>query len=102
MSTATPAHDFLLPRLTALLADAEQGGIARDVAVAVLIDIVTGNGFNLAVPDPKDDTEPGRQPDYGYQDDKQAAAEMAVGATLPGSDGSMVDGVLAGRHFHHI
>jgi hypothetical protein len=40
----------MLPRLIALLAEAEKAGIARDVAVAVLTDLVEGTDFN--------DTEP--------------------------------------------
>jgi hypothetical protein len=62
MTSASPARDFLLPRLTALLSDAQAAGIARDVAVAVLIDIVTSPGFDTAAPDPKADSAP--HPDY--------------------------------------
>jgi hypothetical protein len=39
--TQTPAHKWLRPKLTALIAEAEQAGIARDVAVAVLTDLIT-------------------------------------------------------------
>ena len=46
--TATPAHDWLRPRLEQLLAEAEGEGIERTVAVAVLTDLVTGAGFNPA------------------------------------------------------
>ena len=62
MTPDSPAHDFLLPRLTALVDDAVAAGIARDVAVAVLIDLVTSPGFDTAAPDPKADSEP--HPDY--------------------------------------
>ena len=58
MTSATPAHDFLLPRLTALLDEAAANGIARDVAVAVLTDLVTGPAFNTASPDPLADASP--------------------------------------------
>jgi hypothetical protein len=58
MANNSPAHDFLLPRLTALVDEAEAEGIARDVAVAVLIDLVTSPGFDTAAPDPKTDSEP--------------------------------------------
>jgi hypothetical protein len=44
--TDTPAHDWLLPRLQQMLADAEAAGIERSIAVAVLTDLVTGEGFN--------------------------------------------------------
>ncbi|MCQ8276838.1 hypothetical protein NFI95_00035 [Acetobacteraceae bacterium KSS8] len=41
----TPAHDWLRPRLDQLLADAEAHGIEREIAVAVVTDIVTGTDF---------------------------------------------------------
>jgi hypothetical protein len=58
MTSNVPAHDFLLPRLTALVDEAVARGIAREVAVAVLIDIVTSPRFDTAAPDPKDDSAP--------------------------------------------
>jgi hypothetical protein len=59
-------HDWLRPKILALLAEAESAGIARDVAVAVLIDLMTGTDFNLPVPNP----EParGRAAAGGYRD----------------------------------
>ncbi len=62
MSTETPARDFLLPGLTALIAEARGRGISREVAVAVLIDLVTGPGFNDVPLDPLSDT-PSQHPD---------------------------------------
>jgi hypothetical protein len=56
--TSTPARDFLLPRLTALIDDAVAQGFARQVAVAVLIDLVTSPEFDTAAPDPAADSEP--------------------------------------------
>jgi hypothetical protein len=58
MTSNAPARDFLFPRLTALLNEAEASGIPRDVAVAVLIDLVTSPGFDTAAPDPQADSEP--------------------------------------------
>jgi len=58
MTSETPGHDFLLPRLKALIEEATANGIARDVAVAVLTDLVTGPEFNGAAPDPTADSEP--------------------------------------------
>jgi len=58
MTTASPARDFLLPGLTALVDAAVAQGFARDVAVAVLIDLVTSPGFDTAAPDPMDDSAP--------------------------------------------
>jgi hypothetical protein len=56
MATEAPARGFLLPRLTALVNEAEASGIPRDVAVAVLIDLVTSPGFDTAEPDPHADS----------------------------------------------
>ncbi len=44
----TPAHDWMHPRLIQLLAEAEQAGLSRDVAVAVLTDLIEGPEFNDA------------------------------------------------------
>jgi hypothetical protein len=62
MPSNLPVHDFLLPRLTALVVEAVAAGIDRDAAVAVLIDLVTAPGFDTAAPDPRADSEP--HPDY--------------------------------------
>ncbi len=62
MTGDSPARDFLLPRLSALVNEAVATGIARDVAVAVLIDLVTSPGFDTAAPDPHADSAP--HPDY--------------------------------------
>jgi hypothetical protein len=56
MTSDSPAQDFLLPRLTALVDDAVTQGIAREVAVAVLIDLVTSPRFDTAAPSPTDDS----------------------------------------------
>jgi len=56
--TDAPAHDFLLPRLTALLDETVARGIAREVAVAVMIDLVTSPQFDTAAPDPTADSAP--------------------------------------------
>jgi hypothetical protein len=58
MTTDAPVHDFLLPRLTELVDQAVASGIARDVAVAVLIDLVTSPRFDTAAPSPTDDSAP--------------------------------------------
>jgi hypothetical protein len=58
MTTDSPVHDFLLPRLTALIDDAVAAGITREVAVAVLIDLLTSPRFDTAAPDRTADAEP--------------------------------------------
>ena len=62
MEGDSSAHVFLLPRLAALVSEAVANGIGRDVAVAVLIDLVTSPAFDTAAPDPRADSEP--HPDY--------------------------------------
>lgn len=69
MTGDTPAHDFLLPRLTALVEAAVAGGIARDVAVAVLTDLITSPVFNDAAPDPATDSEPRPDREPGPSDE---------------------------------
>ena len=49
----TPAHDWLHPRLVQLLVAAEAAGIQRDVAVAVITDLITDTEFNEAPPEPE-------------------------------------------------
>ncbi len=62
MSSETPVHDFLLPHVTALvqqaMAEATPGGVAKDVVVAVLIDILTSPRFDTAATPPDADSAP--------------------------------------------
>lgn len=44
--TKTPAHDWMTTKLDALLAEAQAAGFSRDVAVAVLIDLVTSPDYD--------------------------------------------------------
>lgn len=67
MASEAPAHSFLLPRLTALVDEAVANGIARDVAVAVLIDLITAPPFNTSSIDPSANDAP--QPDYDRSPD---------------------------------
>ena len=45
MASDTPMHDFLLPRITALVDEAVAQGFARDIVVAVIIDIITASSM---------------------------------------------------------
>lgn len=88
MTSDTPAQDFLLPRLRALLQEAEARGIARDVAVAVLSDLITGPDFNTAQPDPLGDSEPpppqaAAPADAALQVDAKEEAARQVTSTGP-------------------
>jgi hypothetical protein len=62
MSNGTPARDFLQPRLTALVDEAVASGFARQIAVAVLIDLITGPDFDTDTPDAEADLA--SRPDY--------------------------------------
>lgn len=65
---ATPVHDWVVPRLDALLAEAVKNGMDREVVVAVLTDIITGPGYNDAetreedTPQPTGRTDPAQEP----------------------------------------
>ena len=48
-----PIHDWLRPRLRTLVNDAERDGVDQQTVIAVLIDQITGPGFNDPSPDPK-------------------------------------------------
>jgi len=67
MTSHSPARDFLLPRLTALIEDAVAAGFERDVAVAVLIDLITSPRFDTAAPDSTADADP--QPGWEHRPD---------------------------------
>jgi hypothetical protein len=58
MTTDSPIHDFLLPRLTALLDETVATGTTREIAVAVMIDLITSPRFDTAAPDPDADSAP--------------------------------------------
>jgi hypothetical protein len=62
MTSDTPVHDFLAPRLTALLDEAVANGFTREVVVAVLIDLTTSPPFCTEAPDATADSQP--HPDY--------------------------------------
>ena len=50
MSQATPVHEWVLPRLAALVCDAEKAGFDRATVVAVVTDLITAPPFNDAGP----------------------------------------------------
>jgi hypothetical protein len=77
MSSDSPIHDFVLPRLTALVDDAVAAGTTREVAVAVIIDLITSARFDTAAPDPDTDSAP--HSDW----DRSADAPLMVGGAIP-------------------
>ena len=48
MADSTSSHDWFRPKLTTLIAEAEAAGIARDVSIAVITDLVNGPQFSKA------------------------------------------------------
>lgn len=50
MNGATPIHEWVLPRLAALVRDGESAGFDRSAVVAVITDLITAPPFNDAVP----------------------------------------------------
>jgi hypothetical protein len=65
MTSDSPIHDFVLPRLTALVNDAIAAGATMEVAVAVIIDLITSSRFDTAAPDPEADSAPHQVWDRG-------------------------------------
>ncbi|MCB8880326.1 hypothetical protein ACELLULO517_08785 [Acidisoma cellulosilytica] len=55
---STPVHDWVKPRLDALVAEGVKNGMDREVLVAVLTDIVEGSGYNLAETTEADQLQP--------------------------------------------
>ncbi|WP_173568554.1 hypothetical protein [Acetobacter conturbans] len=51
MATEGPAAMFLKPRLNALVAEGEKNGIAADVTVAVLLDLLETESFGVTTPE---------------------------------------------------
>ncbi|HEX3982570.1 MAG TPA: hypothetical protein VHX12_02655 [Acidisoma sp.] len=72
---STPVHDWIKPRLDALLEEAVGKGMDRQVVVAVLTDIVEGPGYNRAMTTEADQLQPD-----GRTDPRQ---EPVPAGTLP-------------------
>ena len=81
MPSDTPIHDYLRPRLLALLNEVVAQGHPRDAGVAVLIDIVTAPDFDTAAPDPHADTAP--HPDYERSPDVVVVDNQVVTPLRP-------------------
>ncbi len=74
--TAAPAHDWFRERLTVLLADAEQAGYSRDIAQAVITDLMNG-AFASPTPPPDENWA------HDAGEPEGAASEMPRHDTLP-------------------
>ncbi len=81
----TSPHEWLRPKLSALVAEAEAAGIARDVSVAVITDLINGP---LGAPEP---APTGENPNLDIGEPPSAAsAESGTHAPLaddPGDGG---------------
>ena len=75
---ADSPHQYLRPKLVALLAEAEADGYARDVAVAVITDLVNG-ALAADTPAPSEDNP---NQDIG-EPDTMAAPQSGVHPSLP-------------------
>jgi hypothetical protein len=91
--SGTDPFDWLRPRLSALVEAAEQAGIARDISVAVITDLINGPQFSPAPPE-------GVVGDENWNQDIGEPAALAD-ATIDRSI-DVVDGTLpTGRLFPH-
>ena len=82
----TEPRDWLYPRLAALVADAEQAGIARDMAVALVTDIINGPPFNVG-PEPTADEDWNKdvgEPDY-MVNEEHGGGNMPLGEPVVGA-----------------
>jgi hypothetical protein len=77
------AHDWFRPRLTALLAEADAAGYARDVSEAAITDLVNGE-LAAAIPASPPDDNWAR--DIG--EPAEAAHEMPTAPALPPETGN--------------
>jgi hypothetical protein len=81
--TGQSAHDWWRPKLTAMVAEAEAAGIAQDVSVAVIDDLINAPPFNTAPPETDEDWNKDiGEPDYMVNPDN------APGDLPAGNDGS--------------
>ena len=80
----TQPRDWLYPRLEALVAEAENAGIARDVTVALVTDIINGPPFNVGPPAADDNwNKDVGEPDYMVNEDN-GGGSMPLGDPLVG------------------
>ena len=97
MTTPAP-HAWFEPKLVALMAEAQQAGIARDVSVAVITDLVNGK-LSAAVPAPQQ-TNPDQdigEPDYMVNQGPYTTPDAAA-ASNPIANPLDHVGIRRGRH----
>jgi hypothetical protein len=87
--TQTSPHEWLRPRLAALVAEAAAAGIARDVSVAVITDLINGP-LSAATPPPSPDNP---NQDIG-EPDYMASDATGTHPSLPDEPGGYVGNPL--------
>ena len=97
MASDTPIHDFVRPRIVALVNDCVAHGAPRDAVVAVLIDIVTAPDFDTAAPDPNTDSAP--HPDYQRSNDVVLVDNQAVTPPHPPGERDEADFIKPANWF---
>lgn len=96
LMNAPAPHDWYQPKLEALVAEAEAAGIARDVSVAVITDLINGPAFSQAPLQ----TEEGWNQDIG-EPDYDVNVNNPITGDAP-SDGTMPNPMpfVPSRRFH--
>jgi hypothetical protein len=87
----TPVRDWLLPRLDALIAEAVQNGMDRQVVVAVITDIVEGPDYNEAVTPPEDAPQPTGETDPRQEPVPTSVAPVSRAEWFPYSPSALPD-----------
>jgi hypothetical protein len=73
-------HDWLRPKLAALMDEAQAAGIARDVSVAVITDLVNGPLFSQGPPETDEDWNKDLgEPDEFVNKNEPMSAEPSIG-----------------------
>jgi len=76
-------HDWLRPKLAALMAEAQAAGIARDVSVAVITDLVNGPAFSVGPPETDEEWNKDLgEPDEYVNKNEPMSAEPSIGASV--------------------
>jgi hypothetical protein len=86
-------HDWLRPKLGALVAEAEAAGIERSISVAVITDLINEPPFSTGAPENNEQwNQDIGEPDYMVNQDAPLSDEP-VGKAAP-------NGFGRGSHFH--
>jgi len=87
MMPGVSPHEWLEPKLLALVAEAEGQGIARDVCVAVITDLINGPEYSPAVIEDNENwNQDIGEPDYMVNQDGTASDGGGEGGPLGGLD----------------